>query len=99
MTMEALTPRQRQILRAIALEHIASAAPVGSEHIGRRYNLNASAATIRHEMAVLEAMGFIRQPHTSAGRVPTAHGYRFFVDSLLGDSELTAEEQRVMRHQ
>ncbi len=97
--METLTPRQQQILRVIALEYIANAMPVGSEHIARRYNLNASAATIRNEMAVLEAMGLIKQPHTSAARVPTGHGYRYFVDALLESSELPTEVQHQIRHQ
>lgn len=97
--MEPLTPRQKQILRVIALEHIASTQPVGSEQIVRRHSLGASSATIRNEMNVLEAMGLIRQPHTSAGRIPTARGYRYFVDVLLDEAELPPAEQRLIRHQ
>lgn len=77
-----LDERKAAILRAVVEEYIGTAQPVGSGHVVRGGKLNVSPATVRNEMAALEAEGFLRQPHTSAGRVPTEKGYRFFVDHL-----------------
>ena len=77
-----LDDRKTRILRTIVAEYIASAEPVGSRRVVERARLDVSAATVRNEMAALEEMGFISQPHTSAGRVPTDRGYRYFVDRL-----------------
>lgn len=75
--------RKRKILRAIIHEHILTAEPVGSRTLAKSYKLGISSATIRNEMSDLEELGFIEQPHTSAGRVPSDKGYRFYVDSLI----------------
>ena len=78
-----LTERQKLILLAVIDDYITSAVPVGSRTISKKENIGYSAATIRNEMADLEEMGFLEQPHTSAGRVPSQQGYRFYVDHLL----------------
>jgi heat-inducible transcriptional repressor len=77
-----LDERKAAILRSVVTEYITTAQPVGSSHIARTSGMNLSSATIRNEMAVLEHEGYLVQPHTSAGRVPTDRGYRVFVDSL-----------------
>jgi heat-inducible transcriptional repressor len=77
-----LDERKTAILRAVVREYIETAQPVGSNHVARAQDVNVSSATIRNEMAVLEQEGFLQQPHTSAGRVPTDKGYRYFVDHL-----------------
>ncbi|MCB0967542.1 MAG: heat-inducible transcription repressor HrcA [Ilumatobacter sp.] len=77
-----LDDRKAAILSAVVQEYIATAQPVGSSHIARAPGVGVSSATVRNEMAVLEQEGFLVQPHTSAGRVPTDKGYRFFVDHL-----------------
>ncbi|MFC4103999.1 heat-inducible transcriptional repressor HrcA [Paenibacillus xanthanilyticus] len=89
-----LTERQRMILNAIIDDYIRSAEPVGSRSISKRGDVGFSAATIRNEMADLEELGFLEQPHTSAGRVPSTKGYRYYVDHLVklgevNDSDLT----------
>ncbi|SFL33420.1 heat-inducible transcription repressor HrcA [Paenibacillus sp. 1_12] len=78
-----LTERQRQILSAIVDDYIRSAEPVGSRSISKRGNVGFSPATIRNEMSDLEEMGFLEQPHTSAGRIPSHKGYRYYVDHLI----------------
>jgi heat-inducible transcriptional repressor len=83
----------------IVRDYVSSAAPVGSEALARRYHLTFSSATVRNEMAELEHMGYITHPHTSAGRIPTDKGYRYFVARLMDEFELPAEEQRTIRHQ
>jgi len=77
-----LDDRKAAILRAIVAEYIDTALPVGSGHLARSGGVDVSPATIRNEMAALERDGYLAQPHTSAGRVPTEKGYRFYVDSL-----------------
>lgn len=78
-----LSSRQQQILKAIVEDHIATAEPVGSRSLSKRFGFGLSAATLRNEMADLEEEGYLRQPHTSAGRVPSQRGYRAFVDGLM----------------
>jgi heat-inducible transcriptional repressor len=78
-----LTPRQEAILARLVEEYVATGAPVGSKTLVRRSRLDVSASTVRYELAVLEEQGLLTHPHTSAGRVPTDQGYRFFVDRLL----------------
>ena len=75
--------RKKTILRAITDDYISTAEPVGSRTIAKKYSLGVSPATIRNEMADLEDEGYLEQPHTSAGRVPSTKGYRFYVDSLM----------------
>ena len=87
-----LGKRKRLILQAIVEDYIASAEPVGSRNIAKNHDLGLSAATIRNEMADLEEMGFLDKPHTSAGRVPSQLGYRFYVDALMRRYSTTLEE-------
>jgi len=90
-----MTERQKQILSAIVEQYAEVAAPVGSSLLAKVFNV--SSATIRAEMAELERMGYIRQPHTSAGRIPTDRGYRFYVNSLAQNVEPNAPERRAER--
>ncbi len=94
-----LSGRRQAILHAIVQEHIVTARPVASETIARNYALGVSSATIRNEMAALEEMGYINQLHTSAGRVPSEQGYRFYVEHLMEEPSLTNDEQRTIAHQ
>ncbi|WP_461569439.1 heat-inducible transcriptional repressor HrcA [Thermincola ferriacetica] len=88
-----LDERKKQILLAIIQDYIATAEPIGSRTIARKYKLGVSPATIRNEMADLEELGYIEQPHTSAGRVPSDLGYRYYVDCLMKKSKLTKNEK------
>ncbi len=97
--MTPLSQRKQQILRALVQEYIQTALPVASETLVRKYGLHFSSATVRHELAGLEEAGLIYQPHTSAGRVPTDLGYRYFVEHLVEESTLSLDEQRLIRHQ
>ncbi len=87
-----LSDRKRAILQAIIEDYISTAEPVGSRNIAKNHDLGLSAATIRNEMADLEEMGYLDKPHTSAGRIPSEMGYRFYVDSLMHRYSLTIEE-------
>ncbi len=91
-----LDDRKLAVLRAIVEDYVATEEPVGSKALVERHALGVSPATIRNEMASLEEEGFIAQPHTSAGRVPTDKGYRLFVDRLSGVKPLTGAEQRAI---
>ena len=93
----ALNDRKIQILQAIINDYIATAEPVGSRTIAKKYNLGISSATIRNEMSDLEDMGFIIQPHASSGRIPSDLGYRLYVDRLMQKRELKEEEQQLLR--
>lgn len=86
-----LSDRKRKILQAIIDEYIGTAEPVGSRAISKKENLGLSSATIRNEMADLEEMGYLIQPHTSAGRVPSDEGYRFYVNSLMRNYKISME--------
>jgi heat-inducible transcriptional repressor len=92
-----LDERKATILRAVVTEYIESAQPVGSSHVATSPDVNVSSATVRNAMASLESEGYLRQPHTSAGRVPTEKGYRFFVDQLGGPGRLGASEAQQVR--
>ena len=94
-----LRPRQRDILRAVIREHVASAHPVASATLVERYRLDVSPATVRNELAALEELGLLTHPHTSAGRVPTDLGYRYFIESLMPEADLRPEEQLTLSHQ
>jgi heat-inducible transcriptional repressor len=94
-----LSPRREAILNLIIGEYVATAAPVASATIARRHQLGVSPATIRNEMAILEEEGYITHPHTSAGRVPSDHGYRYYVERLMEEARLPLPEQRTIRHQ
>lgn len=92
-----LTDRQRMILNAIVDDYIRSAEPVGSRSISKRGDVAFSPATIRNEMADLEELGFLEQPHTSAGRVPSTKGYRYYVDHLVQRKQLNEEDLNMVR--
>jgi transcriptional regulator of heat shock response len=91
-----MSSRRLEILRAIVDEYVATQEPVGSKSIADRHGLGISPATIRNEMAVLEEEGLIKQPHTSAGRIPTDLGYRVFVDKLATVKPLSPAERRAI---
>lgn len=92
-----LDERRAAILRAVVEGYIETAMPVGSGHVARREGIGVSPATIRNDMVVLEQEGYLSQPHTSAGRVPTDKGYRFFVDTLVGPGELDAGHRQQVK--
>ncbi len=97
--MPELTERQKALLLVIIRDYIDAAQPVGSQRLVERYHLDLSSATIRHEMAELTEMGYLRQPHTSAGRVPTEEGYRLFVSEMMNQAELPQSVQNTIAHQ
>ena len=97
--MNTLSERQKIILALIIREYIEKAQPIGSRRLVDDYSLTVSSATVRNEMLVLTEMGYLRQPHTSAGRIPTEKGYRFFVRQLMGHPELPSETKRTIVHQ
>jgi heat-inducible transcriptional repressor len=92
-----LDERKAAILRAVVEEYIRTAQPVGSAHVAQLAGLSVSPATVRNEMMALEREGFLVQPHTSAGRVPTDRGYRFFVDNLAGPGPLQPGQAELVR--
>jgi heat-inducible transcriptional repressor len=94
-----LDARTAAILRAVIDEYVATAQPVGSHTLVQRYGLGVSSATVRNVMKELEEAGFIAQPHTSAGRVPTDRGYRLYVETMVDAAELSPVEQLMIRHQ
>ena len=96
--MSELSERRKRILKAVVLNFIKSAEPVGSRTIARTYRIGLSSATIRNEMADLEEMGYLSQPHTSAGRIPSQKGYRYFVDHLMEPGKLSEEEEMKIAH-
>ncbi len=91
-----LDGRKAAILRIVVSEYISTAQPVSSSHVTKVSGIDVSPATVRSEMVALEAEGYLIQPHTSAGRIPTDKGYRFFVDSLVSPVELEMREQRAV---
>ena len=95
---EELGEREREVLRAIVQEHIASGGPVGSAQLARKPEFDVSSATMRNVMADLEELGFLEKPHTSAGRVPTDRGYRFYVDTLVKLREPGAKDRELIEH-
>jgi heat-inducible transcriptional repressor len=97
--MPELSERQKNLLLIIIRDYIDSAQPVGSKRIVEHYHLDLSSATIRNEMSVLTDLGYLRQPHTSAGRVPTEEGYRFFVSQMVNRAELPKSVQHNISRQ
>jgi heat-inducible transcriptional repressor len=97
--MVELSERQRLILALVIHEYIDTAQPVGSIHLVKYYGLVMSSATVRNELAFLTDAGYLRQPHTSAGRVPSEEGYRYFVSRLMGQTDLPVAVQRTISHQ
>ena len=97
--MAQLTERRKLVLALVIHEYIETAQPVGSAHLVERYNLDISPATVRNELSSLTEAGYLRQPHTSAGRVPSEEGYRYFVRQLMGHTDLPAPTKRTITHQ
>lgn len=95
----SLTERQEYILGLMVRSYVESGLPVGSKFLVEQYNLDYSSATVRNEMAVLDELGYLEQLHTSAGRIPTEMGYRYFVQRLIGEFELPLDERQMIRHQ
>jgi heat-inducible transcriptional repressor len=97
--MTNLSERQHTLLLLIIRDYIDTAQPIGSKRLAEHYRLDMSPATIRNEMAVLTELGYLRQPHTSAGRVPTEEGYRYFVSEMMHKAELPETVQHTISHQ
>jgi len=95
--MHNLTQRQIEILRSVIEEYIDTAEPVGSETIEKKHNLSASPATIRNEMVKLSEFGYLKKPHSSGGRLPTAMGLKFYVRELLKEKELSTVEEVALK--
>jgi len=94
-----LTERRAKLLSLIISEYVDTATPVGSDAVVRKHKLGFSSATIRNEMARLEEEGFISHPHTSAGRVPSDKGYRYYVEALMQERDLSWDAKQMIRHQ
>ncbi|NTW30628.1 MAG: hypothetical protein HGA33_05085 [Candidatus Moranbacteria bacterium] len=92
-----MNERQKQVLAAIVEEYSKTAVPVGSQLLLEQYGFEVSSATLRNDMLALEKAGLLYQPHTSAGRIPTDKGYRFFVEEIMPDESLSLTEQRAMQ--
>jgi heat-inducible transcriptional repressor len=97
--MNTLSERQKKLLMLVIRDYIESAQPIGSRRLVDYHKLDMSPATVRNEMSTLTEMGYLRQPHTSAGRVPTEDGYRYFVGQMMHQVELPEEVQRTISHQ
>lgn len=95
--MDTMDERKKQILQAIVDTYIRSAEPVGSRALSRNYNLGISAATIRNEMADLEESGYLAQPHTSSGRIPSNKGYRYYVDCLMSKEQINSSQAELIK--
>jgi len=96
---QPLTDRQEKILRMVVRSYIETGAPVGSKKLVDEFGLDISSATVRNELAALGDLGYLMQLHTSAGRIPTESGYRYFVQKLLGQFRLPLHERQMIRHQ
>jgi heat-inducible transcriptional repressor len=94
-----VTERQEYLLGLLVRGYIETGLPVGSKTLVERYDLELSPATVRNELAALDELGYLTQLHTSAGRIPTEAGYRYFVQRLIGEFELPDDEQQMIRHQ
>ncbi len=99
LPLAQLSDRQQMLLSLVIREYTETAQAVSSKALVEKYNLGISSATVRNELLALTELGYLRQPHTSAGREPTEAGYRFFVQRLIGEAELPLAEQRTISHQ
>jgi len=99
MKNKELELRKKKILEAAIRSYIKEMVPVGSSLLVKKYNLNWSSATVRNIMAQLEEDGYLRQPHTSAGRIPTDKGYRYYVDNIIRPKKLSSQEESSIRQQ
>src|SRR5579872_3815322 len=94
-----LTDRQKSLLRAVIEKYIETAEPVGSETVEKEAKLGVSPATIRNEMVRLTALGYLKQPHTSAGRIPTSMGMKFYVDQLMEEKSLSLKDEVAIKEE
>ena len=92
-----MNSRQKKILSAVIKEYTSSAVPVSSKFLAEKYISGVSSATIRNDLAVLEEEGYLHHPHISSGRIPTDKGYRYFVEEIMGDRELSKKDQIMMQ--
>ena len=99
MTKFFMNIRQEKILSAVIEEYTKTAIPVGSQILVSKYHFDVSTATLRSDMTVLEKEGYLYQPHISAGRIPTDKGYRFFVEEIMKDKELSKDEQHKLQRE
>ena len=97
MILEFLDDRKKKVLEIIVEDYITSAEPIGSSAVVKRHHVDASPATIRFDMADLERKGYIKKPHTSAGRIPSDKGYRFFVDNLMDNPQIPQKTIRSIK--
>lgn len=95
--MSDLSDRQKELLKAVIELYVKEGAPVGSESIEKGYNLGVSPATIRNEMVRLTEMGYLKQPHTSAGRVPTSMGFRIYISELMSEKQMPVAAEVAMK--
>ncbi len=93
-----LDKRKKEILQAVIDEYINTAEPVSSATLVNKYGLDYSSATVRNELAELEDNGYLDKPHTSSGRVPSEKGYRFYVDELINDEDISLEEIKYIQN-
>jgi heat-inducible transcriptional repressor len=98
LTLSPLDLRKQSILKAVVTDYVRTAEPVGSRALVDRYHFGVRSATIRNEMAELSEMGYLRQPHTSAGRIPSDLGYRFYVDRLMDQPTISSSEAATVRN-
>lgn len=97
--MDELTPRQIQILKSIVEEYTETGEPVGSDVLEKKHNIGVSPATIRNEMVILTTTGYLRQPHTSAGRIPTPKSIKLYVNQLMEEKKLSVAEEVAAKEQ
>lgn len=97
--MPDLSDRQRQLLKVVIELYVKEGEPIGSETVEKSHNLGISPATIRHEMVCLTDLGFLKQPHTSAGRIPTALGFRLYVNELMKEKDLSVVDEVRIKQQ
>lgn len=95
--MHELDPRKQRLLRAIVIEYVTGAEPVASEMLVQKYDLGVKSATVRNELAEMSELGFLEQPHTSAGRIPSDVGYRFYVDRLIVERAIAEGQQKAVK--
>lgn len=97
MHMHELDPRKQRLLRAIVVEYVSGAEPVASDMLVQKYDLGVKSATVRNELAEMSELGYLEQPHTSAGRIPSDSGYRFYVDRLIVEKVIDENQKKVLR--
>ena len=95
--MHDLDPRKQRLLRAIVIEYVTGAEPVASDMLVQKYDLGVKSATVRNELAEMSELGYLEQPHTSAGRIPSDTGYRFYVDKLILEKAIDGSQQRALK--